>query len=153
MTISTFEQLVQCVYQHLEVRAPEALPDDDEPLHGLEFNHHGMEVKLIETDEGNSPRVLVFCVFGALPAEFELEGLRKLMEINLFLGNEGNTVFGRDAESGEVNFRFEQQLARIDLNEFIHSLDQLAAQAAEWRGNFYLNDDDENAEMGAFQFA
>jgi Tir chaperone protein (CesT) family len=96
----------------------------------------------------------VFCVFGRLPAEIELQGLRKLMEINLFLGNDGNTIFGRDPDSGQVNFRFEQNLAETTIEGFVDALDQIAGQAAEWRDNFFLGDDaEETPEFSAFQFA
>lgn len=153
MAINSFEQLIQGVYQHLDIEIPEMA--DDEPIHGLEFDHHGMEVKMVETSEAPDARSLVFCNFGSLPAEQELDGLRKLMEINLFLGNEGNTLFGRDPDSGEINFRFEQTLAGTTIESFVESLDQIASQAAEWRTDYFLGDDDESgdAEFSAFKFA
>jgi len=154
MALTHFEQFVHGMVQALAVPLPDNLDDGEEPLHGLEFNHHGMPVKLIEASDDADPRVLVFCVFGKLPAEMELEGLRKLMEINLFLGNEGNTVFGRDAETGEINFRFEQALSTIRLDGFVDALDQMAAQATEWRETFFLADEAEDAPgFSAFQFA
>lgn len=153
MSLRPFERFVQGVYHHLGT----ALPDDfdaDEPVHGFEFDHHGMAVKILEASDDDDPRVLVFCVFGGLPAETELDGLRKLMEINLFLGNEGNTVFGRDAATGEINFRYEQLLSTIALDNFVDALDQLAAQAAEWRETWFLDDARAGTpEMSAFQFA
>lgn len=154
MSLTHFEQFAHGVVSVLGVPMPDHFDDGDEPMHGLEFDHHGMPVKLLEASDEPDPHVLVFCVFGKLPAELELEGLRKLMEINLFLGNEGNTVFGRDAETGEVNFRFEQQLSTLRLEGFVDALDQLAAQAAEWRETFFLDDAAaETPGFSAFQFA
>lgn len=139
MSMTTFPGLVQALVQQL------ALPvtvdgDPDEPLHGFEFDHFGMTVRLVEDGPDEEPRVLVFCDFGVLPAAAELEGLRKLMEINLFLGAQGYSVFGRDAASGAINFRFDQDLAHLHLDTFVNALDQLAAQAAEWRQTWFLDD-------------
>ncbi len=153
MAITTFEELVHGVYRHLDIDNSQ-LPEDDEPIHGLEFEHHGMDVKMVETAEPPDARALVFCTFGTLPADHELEGLRKLMEINLFLGNEGNTIFGRDPDSGQINFRFEQTLSDTNIEGFVESLDQIAGQAAQWRETYFLDDDEHaNTEFSAFQFA
>jgi len=155
MTIASFEQLVQAVVRHLEVPVAPEGAEGDEPLYGFQFDHYGMEVRLIQASDDTDVRVQVFCNFGTLPVERECAGLRKLMEINLFLGNEGNTLFGCDAETGEVNFRFEHALSTIRLDSFFDALDRLAAQAAEWRHTAFLDDtaDADSSAFSAFQFA
>lgn len=155
MTIASFEQLVQALAQRLAVAVDTPAEDVGEPLYGFEFNHYGMTVRLMQITDDDDARVQVFCNFGRLPAELEREGLRKLMEINLFLGNEGNTLFGCDAETGEINFRFEHLLSTINLDNLFESFDRLAAQAAEWRETYFLEDDAEldSPQFSAFQFA
>jgi len=152
MEIANLEQLALVLQDHLHI--DNLIKDDDEPMYGFEFDHHGMKVSLMRTSDEANARLVLFCDFGMLDSATELRAMRKLMEINLFLGLESNSAFGCSPDNGGISFRCEHALPIHDIDRFVATLDQIAAQATIWRRDYFLDEDSEaEADFSMFQFA
>jgi len=152
MEIANLEQLALVLQDHLHI--DNLAQDDGELMFGFEFDHHGMKVSLMRTSDDKDARLMLFCDFGMLDSATEVRALRKLMEINLFLGHESNSAFGCSPDNGAVSFRCEHALPIQDIDQFVTMLDQIAGQATIWRRDYFLDEASEaEADFSMFQFA
>jgi hypothetical protein len=133
---SAFDQLVAELCR-LEGCEPSE-PGSTSATAAFEFELYSQSFMLLHHAPGD-PRVAVYCCFGAVPVALETSALYRLLEINLGLAESGGGVFGVDAETRQIVFRFDVNLRVAIAQSLLGALRRVAEQAGQWQATGFID--------------
>lgn len=96
---------------------------------------------LVHDAEADSPLLLVYCDFGAVPQELEAKVYRSLLEANLGAYKGQEEIFCLEP-NGRVVFVNNIPLQNLTPDALAAELAMISAYATTWRDGYFLGDED-----------
>ncbi len=134
-----FARLVRDVYNELRYEVPAINPDPSVPL-TFDVTVEDVEFAVSYNPVQSVDQLSVFCRFGRVPEEIEVQVLYRLLELNLVISLVQATVLGIDPESREVIYHFKADLKRVSARSLLDSLILAAEQAKQWQSDHFMED-------------
>jgi hypothetical protein len=94
---------------------------------------------LLHNERIDPALLFIYADFGALPPGRELQAAMALLEANLFLYGGAAPVFALSAQTERVVMADHRRLDQLDAQGLQLVLVNLAAKAAQWRADYFLD--------------
>jgi hypothetical protein len=144
MAFANFESACEAVCELAGFAMPRLEPDARGTL-ALSMSVHGVPVTLLQP-RGVTDRFLLLAEAGPAPEDRKLECWRALLAANMVLLGQDAPVFGRDPRTGEIVVHRAVELARVHAGEILDRIQLLADLANQWRADWFIDDEPEEAE-------
>jgi hypothetical protein len=109
---------------------------DDGGAKTLVLEADGVDFLLMQFADAQDDLV-VYCVFGQVPAAEEAAVMRRILEVNLGLVRQRRAGFGLDVYTNELTYAFVVP-STVAATPLQATMTAIARQAHEWRKNHYL---------------
>ncbi len=132
MPAATFKDFCLMLCSLIDVTPPDLTPDAQGVV-GFTVDCQGASVNFMEGEYGSEPGLLMSVMFGAPPADQELEVLRSLMDANFLLAGMMAPAFVRNPATGEIALHQSYLLSQVDVQGIYQGIANAAAAVEAWR--------------------
>lgn len=143
MTQANYQRLAHALCQLAGLAAP--APEQTV----LDLEVKGINFSLYDAGAQTPDQAVIYCDFGAVPAQSRETILLRLLETNLYLFGQNSPTFTCNPETGHVVLAAMLPLASASAEATLDVLAGLADMAIEWRTRFFLTTLEHDSVPGA----
>lgn len=132
MPAATFKDFCLMLCSLIDVTPPHLTPDSRGVV-GFTVDCQGASVNFMEGEYGGEPGLLMSVMFGAPPADQELEVLRSLLDANFLLAGMMAPAFVRNPSTGEIALHQSYLLSQVDVQSIYRGIANAAGAVQAWR--------------------